>query len=363
MVRVRSAHGPRTTPKCPWRYFAVAISAALLAASLLGTSTKSSAQSPEQFYKGKTVEFLIGYAPGGSNDAYSRLIATHLGKHIPGNPSVVPRNMPGAGSFLAVNRIYATAPKDGTVIGLGAPTMAIDEKLGNQGVRFKAAELNWIGRVDSLINIVMTWKTSPVKTVADAQKTEATLSSTGAGSTSSVYPAVMNNVLGTKFKLIMGYKGSNEAMLALERGEVEGHSTAWSAVKVAQPNWIRDKSIHVLVQFALNRHPELQDIPTAVEFGRDEDEKQVLSAIMKASEIGTSFFTSPGVPADRLAALRRAFDATMKDPAFLADAEKQRLTVGPMTGEEVQKLIAEVTDLSPALTEKVRAAFVIPGAN
>ena len=333
----------------------------LIGGTLVGAGVQVSAQSPEQFYKGKTIDFVIGYAPGGSNDAYSRLIANHLGKHIPGNPAVVPKNMPGAGSFLAVNRIYTASPKDGTVIGLGAPTMAIDEKLGNQGVRFKTSELNWVGRVDSLINIIMMWKTSPVKTIADAQKIESTLSSTGAGSTSSVYPAVMNNVLGTKFKLIMGYKGSNEAMLALERGEVEGHSTAWSAVKVAQPNWIRDKNINILVQFALKRHPELQDIPTAIEFGRDEEERQVLSAIMKASEIGTSFFTTPGVPADRLQALRRAFDATMKDPDFLAEAERLRLTVGPMTGEEVQKLVAEVTDLSPPLTEKVRAAFEMPG--
>ncbi len=321
------------------------------------------AQTPEQFYKGKTIDFMIGYATGGSNDAYSRLIANHFGKHIPGNPTVVPKNMPGAGSFLAVNRIYSVSPKDGTVIGLGAPTMAIDEKLGNPGVRFKTAELDWIGRVDSLINIVMMWKTSPVKTHRRRAENRATLSSTGAGSTSSVYPAVMNNVLGTKFKLILGYKGSNEAMLALERGEVEGHSTAWSAVKVAQPNWLRDKSINILVQFGLKRHPELPDIPTAVELGRNDEERQILGAILKASEIGTSFFTTPGVPADRLAALRRAFDATMKDPDFLAEAEKFRLTVGPMTGEEVQKLVTEVTDLPPALIEKVRAAFAMPGTN
>jgi tripartite-type tricarboxylate transporter receptor subunit TctC len=321
------------------------------------------AQTPEQFYKGKTIDFTIGYAPGGSNDAYSRLIANHLGRHIPGNPTVVPKNLPGAGSFLAVNRIYSASPKDGTVIGLGAPTMAIDEKLGNPGIRFKTSELGWIGRVDSLINIVMMWKTSPVKTVADAQKLTATLSSTGAGSTSSVYPTVMNNVLGTKFKLILGYKGSNEAMLALERGEVEGHSTAWSAVKVAQPHWPRDQSINILAQFGLKRHPELPDVPTAIELARTDEERQILTAILKASEIGTSFFTTPGVPADRLEALRRAFDATMRDPEFLAEAERIRLTVGPMTGEDVQKLAAEVTDLSPELIEKVRAAFAMPGTN
>jgi tripartite-type tricarboxylate transporter receptor subunit TctC len=336
---------------------------ALTIAMAFGLAGQGSAQTPEQFYKGKLLDLEIGYPTGGSNDAYGRLIANHLGKHIPGNPNVVPRNAPGAGSFLAVNRIYATLPKDGTVIGLGAPTLALDEKLGSQGVRFKTAELNWLGRVDSLINIVMMWKTSPVKTIADAQRIESTLSGTGAGSTVSIYPTVLNNVIGTKFKLVMGYRGSNEAMLAMERGEVEGHSTAWSAVKVAKPDWLRDKTVNIIVQFALKRHPELPDIPTAVELARNDDERAVLSAIMNASEVGTAFFTSPGVPPDRLAALRRAFDETMKDPEFLAEAQRIRLGVTPMSGEEVQKLVAQVSSLSPALLEKVRAAYPAAGAN
>jgi tripartite-type tricarboxylate transporter receptor subunit TctC len=321
------------------------------------------AQTVEQFYKGKLLDLEIGYPTGGSNDAYGRLIANHLGKHIPGSPNVVPRNVPGAGSFLAVNRVFSTLPKDGTVIGLGAPTLALDERLGSQGVRFKTAELNWLGRVDSLINIVMMWKTSPVKTIADAQRIESTLSGTGAGSTVSIYPIVLNNVIGTKFKLVMGYRGSNEAMLAMERGEVEGHSTAWSAVKVAKPDWLRDKTVTIIVQFALKRHPELPDIPTAVELARNDEERQVLSAIMNASEVGTAFFTSPGVSPDRLAALRHAFDETMKDPEFLAEAQKIRLGVTPMTGEEVQKLVGQVSSLSPALLEKVRAVYPAAGAN
>jgi tripartite-type tricarboxylate transporter receptor subunit TctC len=326
-------------------------------------SAQTSAQTPEQFYKGKLLDLEIGYPTGGSNDAYGRLIANHIGKHIPGAPTIVPRNVPGAGSFLAVNRVFSTLPKDGTVIGLGAPTLALDEKLGSQGVRFKTAELNWLGRVDSLINIVMMWKTSPVKTIADAQKIESTLSGTGAGSTVSIYPTVLNNVIGTRFKLVMGYRGSNEAMLAMERGEVEGHSTAWSAVKVAKPDWLRDKTVTIIVQFALKRHPELPDVPTAVELARNDDERQVLGAIMNASEVGTAFFTSPGVPPDRLAALRRAFDETMKDPEFLAEAEKIRLGVSPLTGAEVQKLVAQVSSLPPALLEKVRAVYPAAGAN
>src|SRR5262249_37745741 len=228
---------------------------AVLSATIL--AAEASAQTPEQFYAGKTIDCVIGYPPGGSNDTFGRLLARHLGKHIPGKPAIVPKHEPGARIFLAVNQTFNVSPKDGTVIGIGAPTIPLDEKLGSQGVRFKTAELNWIGRIDSLVNIVFMWKTSPVKTFADAQKIESTLSGTGVGSTVSIYPTAMNNVLGTKFKLVMGYKGSNEAMLAVERGEVEGHSTSWTALKVAHPDWLRDASVAILVQFALKRHAEL----------------------------------------------------------------------------------------------------------
>ena len=266
----------------------------------------------------------------------------------------MPKNQPGAGSFLAVNTIFNVSPKDGTVVGIGAPTIPLDEKLGTQGVRFKTAELNWIGRIDSLVNIVFMWKTSPVKTFADAQKLQSTLSGTGVGSTVSIYPTVMNNLLGTKFKLVMGYKGSNEAMLAVERGEVEGHSTSWTALKVAHPDWLRDASVAILVQFALKRHAELPDVATAVELARNEEERAVLSAIMNATEVGTAFFTTPGVPADRLTALRRAFDATMKDKEFLADAEKLRIEITPQTGEDVQRMVERAYAAPPNVIERLK---------
>lgn len=328
----------------------------VLAAAMVGSGA-ALGQTPEQFYAGKTIDFVIGYPPGGSNDTLGRLLARHLGKHIPGNPTIVPKNQPGAGSFLAVNTIFNVSPKDGTVIGIGAPTIPLDEKLGTQGVRFKTAELDWIGRLDSLVNMVFMWKTSPVKTFADAQKFQATLSGTGVGSTVSIYPTVMNNVFGTKFKLVMGYKGSSEAMLAVERGEVEGHSTSWTALKVAHPDWLRDRSVTILVQFALKRHAELPDIPTAIELARNDEERAILRAIMNATEVGTAFFTTPGVPADRLTALRRAFDATMSDAELLTDAQKMNVGVSPMVGEELQALVSEVSNLSPALLSKVRAAY------
>ena len=278
------------------------------------------AQTPEQFFKGKSIDFEIGYPTGGSNDAYARLIATHLGKYIPGAPSIVPRNAPGAGSFLAVNRVYANSPKDGTVLGsarrrwrstsVSARRACASRPPSSTG---SAASIRSSTRDDV--------KTSPVKTIADAQRIQSTLSGTGAGSTVSIYPTVLNNMIATKFKLVMGYRGSNEGMLAMERGEVEGHSTAWSALKVAHPDWVRDKTVNIIVQFALKRHAELPDVPTAVELGRTDEERQVLSAIMNASEVGTAIFTTPGVPADRLAALRRAFDASHEGSGFLADAE------------------------------------------
>ena len=332
-------------------------------AAIIGAAASASAQTAEEFYKGKSIDLVIGYPPAGSNDVYARLLARHLGKHVPGKPNIIPKNMPGAGSFLALAHMANVAPNNGTAIAIGAPTSALDEKLGTQGVRFKTAEFNWIGRLDSLINIVFMWKTSPVKTFADAQRIEATLSGTGIGSTVSIYPTVMNNVFGTKFKLVMGYKGSNEAMLAVERGEVEGHSTSWTALKVAHPDWIRDKSVSLLVQFSLHRHADLPDLPTAVDLARNDEERQVLSAIMNAAEVGTAFFTTPGAPADRVTTLRRAFDATLKDPELLAEAEKIRVGVSPLPGEALQKLVASVTDLPPALLEKVRAAYTVPRTN
>jgi len=331
----------------------------VLAAGLLAVAS-AAAQTPEQFYRGKTIDVVIGFGAGGGNDAYGRMLANHIGKHIPGRPRAVAKNMPGAGSFLAVNTVYSASPKDGTVIALGAPTMALDERIGTTGVRFKSAELNWVGRIDSQIDVLFMSAKSRVKTIDDARTMESTLGSTGAGSASSNYPTVLNNVVGTKFKLILGYRGSNDAMLAMDRGEADGHSTAWNTLRAARPDWLSQKTINLLVQFALHRHLDLASVPTAIEFARNDHERQILHAIMSASEIGTAFFTAPGVPADRLTVLRRAFDETMRDPDFLQEAAKLKFTVGPMPGEEVQKLVAEATGLTPALAKDIAAAFIMP---
>jgi tripartite-type tricarboxylate transporter receptor subunit TctC len=318
----------------------------------------AAAQTPAQFYKGKSVELVCGCGEGGGYDNYARLLSRHMGEHIPGAPSVVVRNVPGAGGFIAVNQAYNSAPRDGTTIGLGPPTIGLDERLGTKGVHFKTSELNWLGRANPNINIVMTWKTSAVKTIADAMGREIVLSTTGVGSTGAIYPIVANNMLGTKFKLIMGYRGASEAMLAMERGEAEGHSVDWEGLKAAHPDWIAHGDINIILQFALSRHPDMKDVPAAPELAKDDEQRSVINAIMNATEVGMSFFTTPGVPKDRVEALRRAFDETMKDPAFLDDARRVRADISPMDGEHVQALIASVANLPADILEKVRAVYV-----
>ena len=329
--------------------------AALLCLALAALPAR--AQTPEQFYRGRTMEMIIGYPPGGSNDIYARLVARHIGKYIPGNPSVVIRNIPGAGSIVAGNYLYNLAAKDGSVLGLVSPTMPLDEKLGAQGVKFESAKLNWIGRVAPSTNICFYWHTSPVKTFEDLLTKPSASGATGAGSTVAVYPNVMNNVLGTKIKLVMGYAGSPEAMLAMERGEVEGHSTSFDALRTAHPDWITEGKVRILVQYALSRHPQLPDVPTIVELAKTDEQRQILRAVMNATEIGKMITSPPGQPPERVAILRRAFDLTMQDAEFAAEVEKSRVERIPLGGEALQKLVEEVGAMSPEIAAKVKAIY------
>jgi tripartite-type tricarboxylate transporter receptor subunit TctC len=317
------------------------------------------AQSIADFYRGKTVSVIIGYPPAGANDLYARAVARHIGRHIPGSPSVVPRNMPGGGSLLAANHIFNVAPKDGTVLGLIVPTAPLEERLGASNVRFKAAQFNWIGRLAPTPNVTFMMASSKVKTIQDAMQHEAVLGATGRSSTVAIYPTVLNHVVGTKFKLVMGYKGSAEAMLAMERGEVEGHSTTWDGVKSRAEQHLRDKTINILVQHGIVRHPELPDVPTSVELGKTPEQVEALRVFANASDVGRFIFSTPDTPAERIQALRRAFDAMVKDPEFMADLKTQKLELGPLPGEELQKLVAEVANVSPATIERVKGIYPV----
>jgi tripartite-type tricarboxylate transporter receptor subunit TctC len=331
--------------------------AGLAGLALLSMQAAAGAQTVEDFYRGKTINMIIGYPAAGANDRYARTVARHIGKYIPGHPHVISRNMPGSGSLAAANHVFTVAPKDGTVISLLAATIPLEEALGTQGAKFKSAQFNWIGRMASSVNITFTNANSKVRTIKDAYSHEVILGGTGRSGTPVVYPSVLNNVLGMKFKMVAGYSGSVAAMLAMERGEVEGHSTSIDGVKAAHPDWLPQKKINVLVQYGLKKHPEFQDTPLSIDLGRTAEEVQILRIVANATEVGKHVLTPPGVPADRVAALRRAFDLTIKDPDYIAEMNKQRLEIIPMGGEELQKIVAEAGSIPPAILAKVKAMY------
>ena len=330
---------------------------ASIAIAVLSAGGTASAQDVASFYAGQTIRMIIGYPTGGSNDIYARIVAQHIGKHIPGAPRVIAVNMPGAGSMLAANHLFTVAPRDGSVIASVSQGIPLQAKLGYPEVRYEAAKFNWIGRMAQSTSVTMVWHTAKARTFKDALLGEVTLSATGAGSTVTIYPNLMNEVLKTRFKLIMGYKGSGEGMLAMQRGEVDGHSTTWEAVQAVHPDWLPKGQVRVLVQHAINRHHDLPDVPTSVELAANPDARAVMRVIMGANEIGKSYFTPPGVPPERVQALRRAFDATMKDPAFIEAVKKIRGEIGALTGEEVQALIAELDTLPQSLFDRVKSVY------
>lgn len=328
-----------------------------LLVGLLACPAPAAAEPVASFYAGKSIELIIGYPPAGSNDIYGRIVARHLGKHIAGSPSFIVRNMPGAGSLVAANHIYNRAPRDGTVLGMVSAGIPLQARLGQPQARFEPGKFNWIGRIHSSSSVTMVWHTSKIMSFDDARRSEIVLSATGAGSTGSLYPNVMNEVLKTRFKLVQGYKGTHEAMLAMERGEAEGHSTTWEAVKSVNMRWIKEGLIRIIVQHGLKRAPDLHNVATSVELAATPDDRAVMRAIMGAAEIGKALFTTPEVPVERVAALRRAFDAMVHDASFIEDVRKVHGEVEPMTGEEMQALIGELDAFPQAVIDRVKVLY------
>ena len=327
------------------------------AATFLLLTLAQTASADEAFYRGRSIDLIVGYPVGGSNDNYARLLSRYMGRHIPGSPTIVIRNMPGAGSLQAVNHIYNSAPRDGSVIAVAAPTIALDQKFGAQGVRFDTKRLEWIGRANSQVALVILRSSVKVSTPQEAQREEIVMAGTGASSTIAIYPGVMNRLLGYKFKFVMGYKGSSDAMLAVERGEVDGMNISWESLDANHPAWLPDGKMKALVQFAQARHPALPNTPSVVELARTDEERRILDALMNTVEIGVSFFTSPETPRERLNALRRGFDKMTQDPACIEEALKLRLPIQHKNGEDVEKLVADLIDLPEALTQKMKAVY------
>jgi tripartite-type tricarboxylate transporter receptor subunit TctC len=334
------------------------VAAVLALAPAVFSPSPSYAQSPAEFYKGRNVDLYIGYSAGGAYDLYARVIARHLGKHIPGNPTIVPRNMEGAGSLRLTNWLYNVAPKDGTAIGTIGRGTAFDPLLGSRGAQFQADKFTWIGSANNEVSICVAWKTSGITKLEDTLSKELIVGGTGQAADTDQFPRILNGVLGTKFKIVTGYAGGNDVTLALERGEVKGRcGWSWSSVLATQKRWIDDKSIIILAQLSLSKHPDLPDVPLVMDFAKTEDQQQIFRLIFARQVIGRPFLAPPGVPKDRAEALRAAFMDTMKDPEFLADAEKSQLEINPVSGADVEKLIKEIYQTPKALADKA-AEFI-----
>lgn len=323
--------------------------------SLASFSAAARAQSVEEFYKGKTIDLIISYSAGGGYDAYGRLVARFMGDHIPGKPRIVPRNMPGGGGRVATNYVFNVAPKDGTALALIDQSLPLEQAMGDKTIQFDATKFNWIGNPAAENNTTVTWHTSPVKTIEDAKKQEIPIGATG-NNTSAQFPRAMNALVGTKFKLVFGYPGGNDVNLAMERGEVAGRgSNSWGSWKGTKPDWIRDKKINILVQIGLTKTDDLPDVPLLMDLAANPEDKAVLRLLSAPTTIGRPILAPPGVPAERVKALREAFDMTMKDPAFLEEAKRQNLDIQPVPGEELQRIVAEIVGAPKPIVDRLVA--------
>jgi len=327
------------------------VGASLVVALLLAASAR--AQSVEDFYRGKTVTILVGFTAGGGYDLYARLLGRHIGRHIPGNPTVVVQNMPGAGSLKATQYIYGVAPKDGTVLATVSRGMVTDPLLAD--AKFDATKLTWAGSITSETSVCANWKTSPVKTWDDMFKREFTLGGSNIGADPDNFALILRNVFGAKVRLVTGYPGGNDINLAMERHEVDGRcGWSWTSLK-SQKNWL--PQVNLLAQFSLKKDPELKDIPAALDRAAGEEQRQVLRLVIAGQFVGRPFFAPPGIPDDRKAALRTAFDATMKDPQFLEEAAKLDLEISPVGAAEIDAFLADVYRTPKDVIAKAIAAI------
>ncbi len=315
------------------------------------------AQSPEQFYRGRTLNLVIPNAPGGSFDLYGRLAAKHLGRFLPGQPSVVAQNMPGAGGMIASNWLYGVAPKDGSAMGVLVPNVALAQVIGVSSIAYDARKFNWIGRLVSPTATLFTWRTSATTKIADLKTRETIVASTGPLSQVEITSRMMNGVVGAKFRIIEGYKGTTDATLAMEQGEVEAVVMPWTLMKLAHPDWIRDRKINVIAQYTRKPVGDLAATPSIFELARTNDERAVFSLFFGPDEIGQPLVAPPGVPADRVEALRKAFESMNRDQDYLADAARQKLDLTPATHLDLEKTVAEAFEATSAQIDIARKYY------
>lgn len=306
---------------------------------VLALAGTAHAQSVKKFYEGKDITMFIGSGAGGGYDAYARVLARHYTNHIPGNPSIVAKNMPGASGLKATNYIYNVAPHDGTAILATFNTVVFQPLYGLAKAKFDPRKLGWIGSIGKQTSTCATWHTSPVKTLEEAKKQQILVGATGANATVTIFPKLLNKYIGTKFKIVTGYS-TKGLRLALERGEIQGIcGLAWETHMAATPSWVLDHKLNFLAQLVLEKSPHLPNVPLAINMIKNPKEKQVWEMLVIPDEFGRPFVAPPGLPADRLAALRKAFMETLKDPAYIKDAKKTKQFIDPLTGEQIEDLI------------------------
>src|SRR5262245_3475867 len=332
----------------------------ILFAVLLVLSAGSSLMAQDDvaaFYQGKTMRLIVGVGVGSGYDVNARVLARHMAKHIPGHPNIIVQNQPGAGSLTMTNQMYAAGPFDGTVIGAsfnGLPTAPL---LQPNGVRFESGKMNWVGSTNRETQTMYVWHTAPIKTLEDLKTQEMLVGAQAPGSTQYDYPMLGRALFDMKFKVVTGYKSTSDINLAMERGEVHGTLANWSTVKTLNLKQYEDKLIRILVVWGAREHPELKGIPLISSLATNPDQKQALQLALARLEFGRPFFMPPNVPAARVNAVRHAFDATMKDPEFLAEADKLKLEIDPMGGEDIAKMLDEIAKTPPDVVARVRTAY------
>jgi tripartite-type tricarboxylate transporter receptor subunit TctC len=312
------------------------------------------AQDPAAFYRGKSIDLYIGYSSGGGYDVYARALARHIGRHIPGNPTVVPKNMPGAGSLVLANWLYNVGPKDGAAFAMIGRGTAFDPLLVSKKAQFDASKFNWIGSMNDEVSVCVSWHTSGVTALEQVMQKELTVGGTGPAADTDQFPKVLNGALGTKFKMVTGYPGGNDVDLAMERGEVMGRcGWSWSSVVATHQHWIDGKKINILVQLSLRKHGDLPNVPLIMDFAKTEEQQQIFKLVFSRQPMGRPFLAPPGIPPERVAALRKAFSDTLADPQFLVEADKMKLEINPVAGDAVQRLVQEVYRTPPEIARRV----------
>ena len=316
-------------------------------------ASSASAQSVADFYKGKTIQIMVGFGAGGGYDLYARALGRYLGKHVPGNPSVVVQNMEGASSIRAANFVYSGSTHDGTVIAAVNQNAPMYQVLGGAGAKFDAAKLQWLGSMSNSNGTLYTWAASGVRTLEDAKKREVPVGAVGVQSDSVIVPSLLNELIGTKFKPITGYNGTSQIHIAMERGEVMGRGgNSWSSLQTANASWIKENKINMLVQVGFEKEPDLPKVPLLLDLVKDDESKGVIRVISLPTAIGYGHWLAPGVPKDRMAALRTAYAAVMKDPEFIKEAEKTRMDIRVQTGAEVEALVNQVIKTPKAVLDR-----------